>query len=180
MTNYIYQDNLQTERLRTRMLTEDDIPVLSEFFEDKEATQFLFLESLGLNSNLEISAHLIKKQMERYAEQRFGLQAIIDKRTNHFVGICGLLTQHVDGIKETEVGYHMIKKYWGQGFAPEAAKLFIDYAFANNLTDSVISVIDLGNKKSQRVAEKNGLTIDKQTKWVNNDDVYIYRISKQN
>jgi RimJ/RimL family protein N-acetyltransferase len=178
MTHYIYEENLESERLRTRKLTENDISVLVTFFEDKEATQFLFLESLGLNSNLEIAAHMIKKQMERYSENRFGLQALIDKKTNNFIGICGLLTQNVDGVKEIEVGYHVIKKYWGQGYAPEAAKLFIDYAFKNNLTESIISVIDLENTKSQRVAEKNGLTIEKQTKWLDNEDVYIYRINK--
>lgn len=37
--------------------------------------------------------------------------------------------------------------------------------FENELTDSVISVIDIGNIKSQKVAEKNGLIREKQTKY---------------
>ena len=88
-----------------------------------------------------------------------------------------MLTQEVDNIIEIEVGYHIFKKYWGKGFAPEAAKLFIDYAFENDLTNSVISVIDVGNIKSQKVAEKNGLTREKQTKYSDGEDVYIYRIT---
>ncbi|CAN5544418.1 hypothetical protein BH23BAC1_BH23BAC1_35930 [soil metagenome] len=81
-----------------------------------------------------------------------------NKQTDkEFIGKCGLLTQEVDGIKEIEVGYHIMKKYRRQGYAPEAAKLFFDYALRNYLTISMISIIDIRNIKSQRVAEKNGL-----------------------
>jgi RimJ/RimL family protein N-acetyltransferase len=180
MKNYIYEDNLQSERLITRKLKETDIAIWEKFFEDSEAVEFLYLPSLELNSNIEYSTHMIKKQLERYKEERFGHQALIDKKTSKFIGICGLLTQEVDGEKEIEVGYHILKKHWRQGYAAEAAKLFIDYAFKNELTTSIVSVIDIENVKSQKVAEKNGLTIHKKTKWLDNEDVYIYRIIKDN
>jgi ribosomal-protein-alanine N-acetyltransferase len=180
MENYIYEDNLQSERLMTRNLNESDILTWEEFFEDREAVEFLYLSSLGLNSNNEYSTHMIKKQLERYKEKRFGHQVLIDKKTKKFIGICGLLAQEIDGKKEIEVGYHILKKYWGQGYATEAAKLFIDYAFKNELANSIVSVIDIENFKSQKVAEKNGLTIDKKTKWLDNEDVFIYRIIKDN
>ncbi len=176
MTNYIYEDNLQSERLKTRKLTEADIAIWEEFFESPEATEFLNLASLGLNSNHEYSTHMIRKQLDRYEEKRFGLQVLIDKKTNNFIGLCGLLAQDIEGKIEIEVGYHILKKYWGQGYATEAAKLFFDYAFKNELANSIISIIDPGNIKSQRVAQKNGLTLHKQTKWMDNMDVYIYRI----
>ncbi len=121
---------------------------------------------------------MIETQLARYAENRFGLQALVNKSTNEFIGLCGLLAQEVDGINEIEVGYHILKKQWEQAYATEAAKLFIDYAFEHHLTLSVVSVIDVDNFKSQRVAEKNGLKIDKQTKWIGDEDVFIYRISK--
>ena len=54
----------------------------------------------------------------------------------------------------------------------------MDYAFQNNLTNSIISIIDIRNIRSQRVADKNGLTREKQTKW-SEIDVYIYRIDKK-
>ena len=178
MENYIYEDNLQSERLVTRKLVENDIETWVEFFWDSEAVEFLYLPSLGLSSDLEYATHMIKKQLERYEDKRFGHQALIDKRTNEFIGLCGLLTQEIDGEKEIEVGYHIMKKYWGKGYATEAAKLFIDYAFENDLALSIVSVLDVDNIRSQRVAEKNGLTVHKKTKWLDDEDVYIYRISK--
>ncbi len=176
MANYIYQDKLESERLITRFLTIDDVDLWSKFYTDKEAVEFF--PSFGLTSYIDRARHMIEKQLDRYARSRFGHQALIDKKTNHFIGVCGLLTQEVDAVSEVEVGYHIFKKYWGQGYATEAAKLFINYAFDNNLTTSVISVIDIDNIKSQKVALKNGLIKEKQTKYSDHEDVYIYRISK--
>jgi RimJ/RimL family protein N-acetyltransferase len=48
------------------------------------------------------------------------------------------------------------------------------------LANSIVSVIDIENFKSQKVAEKNGLTIDKKTKWLDDEEVFIYRIIKEN
>lgn len=175
---YIYKDNLQSDRLITRMLTEGDIQIWADFFIDKDAVKFF--PANGFETNLERAKHMISKQFERYSDNRFGLQVLIEKKSNEFIGLCGLLTQFVDEIIEIEVGYHIFKKYWGQGYATEAAKLFIDFAFHNNLTSSIISVIDIENFNSQRVAEKNGLFKEKQTKWIDGEDVYIYRIYKDN
>jgi RimJ/RimL family protein N-acetyltransferase len=176
MTNYIYEDQLATKRLTTRFLTSEYILPWSDFFRDKEAIEFM--PAFDQATEEEKSGFWISRQLTRYAEKRFGLQALIDKTTNQFIGQCGLLLQEVDGAAETEVGYHIFKKYWGRGYAPEAAKLFMDFAFQNNLTDSIISIIDTKNFKSQRVAEKNGLQREKQTKW-REFDVFIYRIHKK-
>lgn len=169
----MYQDKLESKRIITRKLTLDDITVWFEFLNDKQSTEFL--PAFGITDNKERAEIWIEKQIGRYNDNRYGLQALLDKQTGEFLGQCGLLTQEVDGITETEVGYHIFRKHWGKGYAPEAAKLFIDYAFDNNLTDSVISIIDVNNLKSQKVAGKNGLIREKQTKW-NELDVFIYRI----
>jgi ribosomal-protein-alanine N-acetyltransferase len=156
-------------------MTMDDSVTWTDFFQDPEAVEFM--STFLMASPEETAKHWIARQISRYKENRFGLQALIDKRTNEFVGQCGLLKQEVDGQNELEVGYHIFKKYWGQGFAPEAAKVFIAYAFENNLSDSVISIIDIRNTRSQIVAVKNGLIREKQTRW-SDIDVFIYRIRK--
>jgi ribosomal-protein-alanine N-acetyltransferase len=175
MTNYIYTDHLESKRLRTRMLTMDDVETWSGFFEDKEA--IAFFPDMGFASTKEWATHWVEKQLGRYADKRYGLQALIDKETNAFVGQCGLLAQVVDGEHKVEAGYHIFKKYRGQGYAPEAAKLFIDYGFNNNQAGSIISIIHVDNIKSQKVALKNGLAKMKQTKW-SDLDVFIYQTDK--
>ncbi len=171
----MYQDNLESARLTTRFLKPEDAIIWADFFKDKEAAEFI--PAYGLTANEDRAKLWIDRQLNRYAENRLGLQALIDKTTNQMVGQCGVLVQEVDGKTEIEVGYHIFKKYWGQGYAPEAAKLFIDYAFKNMLAESVISIIATENIKSQRVAEKNGLVREKQTTF-GGFDVFIYRINK--
>jgi [ribosomal protein S5]-alanine N-acetyltransferase len=175
MNKYQYQDHLESERLVTRFLMKEHTKLWADYFNDKETMEFFPL--IEKNSNNENARLWIKRQQKRYIENQFGLQAIIEKKTNSFVGQCGLLTQEVDGIKEIEVGYHVLKQFRQQGYAPEAAKLFIDYAFQNHITNSIISIIDKTNFKSQRVAEKNGLIKEKETIW-KDMKVYIYRINK--
>lgn len=175
MSEYYYQDNLESDRLRTRFLQKDDVQKWIPFCEDEEAVTFLKL--FMKPNHLESSQNWIDRQLSRYQEKRYGLQAVLDKNTGELLGQTGLLKQEIDGKWEIEVGYHMFKKNWGKGYAPEAARLFIDFVFSNNLAPSVISIIDINNVNSQRVAEKNGLKRETQTRW-QGMDVFIYRIHK--
>jgi RimJ/RimL family protein N-acetyltransferase len=72
------------------------------------------------------------------------------------------------------VGYQFFKQFWGNGYAPEAAKIFIDFAQAHQLSQDIISLIDVNNIKSQRVAEKNGLFRSERIIWTGLD-IYVYR-----
>jgi ribosomal-protein-alanine N-acetyltransferase len=74
-----------------------------------------------------------------------------------------LVRQSVDGADEIEIGYHVRRDLWGQGFATEAARACCDFGFANLEADRLISLIRPENLASRRVAEKNGMTIWKET-----------------
>ncbi len=173
MSIYKYEDGLITERLYTRFLVPEDIKLWTSFFENPECIQYFpWVED---NTAEVRSKQWIERQFARYKEKRYGLQALIRKDNNEFIGQCGLLTQPIEGKQELEVGYHVFKKYWGQGYAPEAAKAFFNYGFKHKQAPSIISIIDIRNLKSQRVAEKNGLTREKQIRWMDMD-VFIYRM----
>jgi len=170
MSVYKYEDNLESKRLRTRFLTMDDVSQWTQFLADKEAVKYF--PKMDFPTAEARSNFWMEKQLGRYANKHYGLQALYNKNTNEFIGQCGLMTQIVNDVTELEVGYHILPKYWGQGYAPEAAKLFLDYGFKNQLSDSIISIIHVDNKNSQRVAEKNGLQREKQTHW-NGLDIFI-------
>jgi RimJ/RimL family protein N-acetyltransferase len=119
---------------------------------------------------------MIDKQLERYDQKRYGLQMISNRIDNKPIGLCGLLLQQVDDVVELEVGYHFLYQHWGFGYATEAASIMIEYARKNKLADSLISVIDLLNYKSQAVAERNCFVREKELLYFG-DEVYIYRKS---
>jgi ribosomal-protein-alanine N-acetyltransferase len=90
--------------------------------------------------------------------------------------MCGLLTQLVEDKKEIEVGYSILPEYWGRGYATEAARFFRDFGFEQENLEQIISVIDIRNIASQKVAEKNGMRINRQIKYYDLD-VFIYQIA---
>jgi ribosomal-protein-alanine N-acetyltransferase len=172
---YAYRDQLESQRIKTVFLKLTDSEEWSAFFEDQEATEFLGIEHLGLASHLEVSKHMIQKQLDRYNEQRFGLQKIIKKSDGSFIGLCGLLLQEVNGKLEVEIGYHFLRREWGNGYAVESAALFLDFALNVLGCSTVISIIDVKNFRSQKVAEKNGLRISETSSWLYGDEVFIFR-----
>ena len=170
----MYLNGAQTDRLNIRKLEIGDIEVWRTFFENNSYLKYLGLD-LSLDSKTQ-SIDWIERQLWRYDNNSYGHHALIDKNTNKFVGQCGLLTQEVENKKEIEIGYHILPKYWGKGYATEAAKKIRDFAFENEITDTLISIIDIRNAASQKVAEKIGM---KRTKQIKYDvlDVYVYRIN---
>jgi RimJ/RimL family protein N-acetyltransferase len=60
------------------------------------------------------------------------------------------------------------------GYAPEAAKLFLDFALENQLAQNVIAIINVKNEKSIRVAEKIEMKLDRETEWMG-ERVKVYK-----
>jgi RimJ/RimL family protein N-acetyltransferase len=98
-----------------------------------------------------------------YREHGFGLWLLTLRATGEFVGDCGLTPQQVDGVTELEVGYHVRAALQGRGLATEAATACCDYARDVLGADRLIALIGLRNRPSQRVAEKLGLALERQT-----------------
>ncbi len=119
----------------------------------------------------------IARNRARYMNDGYGLWAMILHSTGELIGDCGLVRQTVDETDETEIGYHVRRDQWGQGYASEAARACRDYGFANLKVDKLISLIRPENIASCRVAEKNGMTIWKEVTRVNLLH-YVYAIGR--
>ena len=63
-----------------------------------------------------------------------------------------------EGWPALEVGWTLGKEYWGQGYATEAARAALAYAFVTQNVDRMISVIHIDNVASQKVAARLGET----------------------
>lgn len=118
----------------------------------------------------------IERQMKQYPSGT-GLLGIVEKRTGKLIGDCGIKWQEVEAVMAPEVGYHVHRERWNQGFATEAAKAMIGYAFGGLGVDHVISLIRPENMQSRRVAEKNGLALDRMVFW-HDFDHCVYKLWK--
>ncbi len=173
----MYLENTTTEHLIIRPLEFSDINDWEAFFVDNPSLDFL-----GFDVNYDkhtLAKEWIEIQLERYQNNRYGHQALIEKTSGKMIGQCGLLSQTFEEQAIIEIGYHVIPSYWGNGYATEAARKMRDYAFENKITAELFSIIDIRNIASQKVAQKNGMTIDKQAKFFHLD-VYLYKITRKN
>lgn len=162
----------ETERLIFRKINDSDFKAWVKFFEDPN-TSLHWVEER--ETPVTACEKWYQKQFSRYKNDKGGMNALIEKSNGRLVGHCGLLVQTVDGISELEIGYSLLPEFWNKGYAYEAAAFCKEYAFQNNFSDSLISIISLTNQPSQKVALKNGMVIEKETIYHENK-VYIFRV----
>ena len=78
-----------------------------------------------------------------------------------------------------EIGYSILPKYWHKGYASESAIKCKNYAFENNLSDSLISMVHVENIGSEKVALKNGMILEQKIDSYEGSPVNIFRIDKK-
>lgn len=147
---------LQTQRLYLREMTQADYADLCEILQD-EKTMYAYEHAFS-----DEEAHeWLNKQISRYENDGFGLWAVIDKEREIFLGQCGITWQNCDGENVPEIGYLFKRKYWHNGYAAEAARGCVKYAFDTLGFDKIYSIIRDNNYASQNVARRNGMKIVK-------------------
>ena len=67
--------------------------------------------------------------------------------------------QKIRDLEVLEIGYLFRKDAWHQGYATEAAMACKAYAFETLRAERVCSIIRDTNLASQRVAQRNGMTV---------------------
>lgn len=172
-----YRDGLESKRLTTRFLNEDDIPAWCEYFTDPENCRFLPLPDV---QSIEQKARImVNYALTRYKNNTLGLQALISKDTGELIGMSGLLVQQINGVSQIEVGYHLLKRFWGKGYAIEAARLFRDYGFKNSDTPTIISIINPLNEPSKKVAQRNGMQLLEQDVAFRDSSYEVFAITRE-
>jgi RimJ/RimL family protein N-acetyltransferase len=167
-------EGVQTKRLYFRKVVHGDFNDWLPFFEDPRSTQYW---EGAPQDPVTACLEQFQRTFERYDEGSGGLHALVCTKDEKLIGLGGLLVQVVDGLKALEVGYSILPKYWGLGYATEAAKHCMKVAFANNWCNSLIAIIHRDNLPSQKVALNNGMQKEKEINYKNNP-VFIYGINK--
>ena len=104
-------------------------------------------------------ADWIHENMQRYKKDGFGYWAVVEKSSNHLVGVCGLIREQAGQQSCVGVGYLLKKKYWGRGDAVESARACVEYAFCVLQLKEITAQIRPENISSRKVAEKLGMTV---------------------
>ncbi|MDP3313781.1 GNAT family N-acetyltransferase [Lutibacter sp.] len=147
----------ETERLILREILPTDIDGLFELDSDPEVHRYLGNKPVSSKDEIVKVINFIRQQ---YIDNGIGRWAIIDKQTNEFIGWTGLKFEKNETNNHKnyyDLGYRLIKKYWGKGIATEAAFASLEYAFDKLNTDYVYAMADCENEGSNKILKKVGL-----------------------
>ncbi|RXM48965.1 GNAT family N-acetyltransferase [Flavobacterium sp. YO12] len=148
---------IETERLLLREVIASDLNGMFEL--DSNPNVHIYIGGKPVTT-IEQSAVYIENLQQQYKDFGTGRWAVILKETNEFLGWSGIkfITDEINNHKNFyEIGYRFIEKHWGKGYATEAGKAFIEYAFNNLKADAVYAYADAGNDNSRKILEKLGL-----------------------
>lgn len=147
----------ETNRLVLREILSTDVDGLFELDNDPEVHRYLGNKPVQTK---EQAAEVIAFIRQQYVENGIGRWAVIDKQTNNFLGWAGLklITEQTNNhVNYLDLGYRLIKKYWGNGIATEAARASLAYAFNELKASAVYAITDSHNAASHQVLLKAGL-----------------------
>ncbi len=144
----------RTERLTLRPFEEEDFDSLRLLETDLDVVKYL---GNGKIRNAEETRRYLEKHFGDYKAYGLGLYAVIENKTEHFIGRSGLIPWEIDRKLEWEVGCTLTKNSWGSGYASELADFLKHWAFKHMEIQYLIGIINPQNTRSIRVANKMGL-----------------------
>ncbi len=142
---------IETERLYLREFTVDDSDALYRMRSEPEIMRYVHEEPLASPAK----AREAILAYPDYREYGYGRWACVLRRTTEAIGFAGL--KYLPERDEVDVGYRFFPEYWRRGYATEAARASIRYAFGVLALEEVCAFVLPENLASIRVLEKSGM-----------------------
>ena len=143
---------LETERLVLRPYNDGDLENLHALYSRPEVARWLYYEPSTLEQSRE---KLARKVAGTELSEDSGLSAAVELRDGTYVGDGVLFDLSVEH-KTVELGFSFDPRHQGNGYATEAARALVDWAFSQGF-HRVIGRLEARNTPSARVLEKLGM-----------------------
>ena len=147
----------ETERLILREIVEEDAEGMFLMNSDPEVMKYLGKVTNSQIADAVNDIHAIRRQ---YIDNGIGRWAMEEKSSGRFIGWTGLKLVREPTNGHTgfyDLGYRMIRAFWGKGFATESARAALIYGFNVLKPDTIYGRAETGNHASLHVLKKCGL-----------------------
>jgi [ribosomal protein S5]-alanine N-acetyltransferase len=154
---------LLTERLVVREFTLDDLDALTALYGDPKV---LWWEPVPFTR--EKTETVLRETLARYRDDGIGEYAVVKRGDGVLVGQCGPVFRTIEDERLPEIGWDVRSDQWGRGYATEAARAVV--AWLSGRVEElgcarVYSLIRDDNPRSESVARKLGMTIERRVMW---------------
>ncbi|HLN96766.1 MAG TPA: GNAT family N-acetyltransferase [Flavobacterium sp.] len=171
---------LETERMILKQLDDQQVDMLFELRSDPETMQYVKRPMVTTREEAEQHLQLITSKIEANEGINWGLY--LREQPDQAIGVMGHYRIHVEHFR-SEVGYMVLRPYWGRGLVTEALHAVLQYGFETMQLHSTEAIIDPANIASARVLEKNGFV--KEAHFLENEffegkfiDTMVYSLLK--
>ena len=150
---------LSTERLVIREFTLADLDGLAAIYADP---QVLWWEPAPYTRDQ--TQAVLERTLERYRDEGMAEYAVTLTASEELIGVCGPVWREVAGERLPEFGWDLRSDEWGKGYATEAARGVLTHVADLGLR-RVYSLITAENRRSQAVAGRLGMQVERQVVW---------------
>jgi RimJ/RimL family protein N-acetyltransferase len=151
---------LETERLALFRLTPDDAPFIVELLNDPSFLRYI--GDRGVRTPDAARRYIETGPTASYERFGFGLYRVALKATGEPIGICGLLKR--DTLPDADVGFALLPRFRGRGYAFEAASAVLASAHEAHGLDRVLAITALDNDISITLLGKLGFRFERRTR----------------
>jgi RimJ/RimL family protein N-acetyltransferase len=153
----IRMSELNTPRLRLRQWRAGDLPPFAALNADPRVMEFI----PGRLSSAESDA-LARRCEEEIARRGWGFWAAELRESGAFIGFVGLSVPSFEApfTPCVEIGWRLERASWGKGFATEAGRECLRFAFDSLVLEEVVSFTVPLNRRSRAVMERLGMSHD--------------------
>lgn len=146
---------LMTERLHMAPIAPSDVPLLQAHWNHPWVRLHLFD---GEEVSLQTASELAEREMQREQDERAGLWRIDLLTEPGLIGTAGLVRMRPDS--PLEILWTLDPRHWQRGYANEAARAVLAYAFDDLGLQRVHAGVDAANLRSLRLAQRLGFRPD--------------------
>jgi RimJ/RimL family protein N-acetyltransferase len=172
---YLIPEEIATERLVLRTFDHDDWRAMHELYSDEACTAFTMGRALTEGESWRTVASIAGHWLLR----GYGPYAVEEKSSRAVIGTVGLW--YPNDWPGPEIKWALARRYWGRGFASEAARAVKEMAAEYLPRTSLISFIHSENAASIRVALAVGARFEKEVDFRNGRwRIYRHHRASQN
>ena len=143
----------ESERLLLREMNVDDAPFILELLNDPDWIKYI--GDRGIRTEEAARKYIEEGPMAMYKEHGIGLYVVELKESITPIGVCGLIQR--DFLKDVDLGFGYLSRYFGQGYGYEAAKAVLDYGVEKLGYRRIAGFTSLDNVKSANLLKKLGM-----------------------
>ncbi len=148
---------IETDRLNLRLLTDNDAEFILDLL--NQPSRLEFIGDRGVGNLDDARAYIHSGPLAMIEQHGFGLYLVEIKSSKHAIGLCGLLKRET--LEDVDMGFAFHPRYWGRGYAREAAKACLDYARDHIGLERIVAITLPTNRSSIKLLDSLGMQYER-------------------